>query len=336
MAFNGRFVLNLIEFATKQDISKEELIPLTGKTQEELQQDDCVIESLQYNAVVEEAVKRSGDTFFGLHAGEHLNLSAAGLMLQITQTSETVKQALNFSCQFANLGCSSLPLTLVEEADYFCLTMVPDSLWEKQSRLAVRHTAEGTLAFMIRQFRTLTLTKHNPIAINVPWPAPVDTSEYRRVYDTSVYFEKEQIAILLKKKHVEDQIHTSDYNLLRILVGYAEEKSARINQEQGYAAMVRASIVKLLKPAFPTINQVASHLNVSQRTLQRRLKTEGYVYKHLLDELRKEFAENYLKRTDLSIGEVASLPNYADTSTFTRSFKRWAGRTPSEYRAAMR
>ncbi len=336
MAFNGRFVLNLIEFATKLGAPKDKLVALTGKSEEVLKQEACTLDNIHYNAVVEGAVEYSGDLFLGLHAGENLNLSAAGLILQIAQTSETVQQALNYSCQFANLGCSAMPHTLVEASDHYRLIMTPNLLWQKQSRLAVQHTAEGMLAFMLRQFRTLTLTKHNPLAIHVPWRAPADTSEYGRVFETSVYFEQEEIAILLKKMHVEDQIHTSDYNLQRILVAYAEEKSARLKQESGYMPTVKEAMVRLIKPAFPRIDQVASHLNVSQRTLQRRLKAEGYVYKQLLDELRQEFAEGYLKRADLSVSEVAQLLNYADTSTFSRSFKRWMGKTPSEYRAVMR
>ena len=336
MAFNGRFVLNLIEFATKLGAPKDKLIELTGQTEHQLKQEACTIESIYYNAVVEGAVEYSGDLFLGLHAGENLNLSAAGLILQITQTSETVLEALTYSCQFANLGCSAMPHSIVEASGHYRLVMTPNLVWQKQSNLAVRHTAEGMLAFMLRQFRTLTLTRHSPLAIHLPWRAPVNTSEYQRVYETSVYFEQEEIAILLKKAHVEDQIQTSDYNLQRILVAYAEEKSARLKRENGYMPTVKEAMVRLIKPAFPTIDQVASHLNVSQRTLQRRLKAEGYVYKQLLDELRQEFAEGYLRRGDLSVAEVAQLLNYADTSTFCRSFKRWMGKTPSEYRAVMR
>lgn len=335
MAFNGRFVLNLIHFAGRLGASQEELTLLSGKPAQELMQETCTIESPEYNAVIEGAIAATGDPFFGLHSGENLNLSAAGLILQITQTSETVKQALELCCKFANLGCSSLPMDLKEEEGYYLLTMTPNALWQKQSPVAVRHTIEGSLSFMLRQFQTLTHARHTPLAIHVTWPAPDDTLEYRRVYGAPVKFNKKEVAILLKKSHVEAHIATSDYKLLEVLIAYAEEKSAKIKQEQGYAAMVKESIIKLIQPSFPTITQVASHLNVSQRTLQRRLKAEGYLYKQLLDELRMEFAANYLKRPDLTISDVAFLLNYSDASTFSRSFKRWAGTTPGQYRSAL-
>lgn len=71
---------------------------------------------------------------------------------------------------------------------------------------------------------------------------------------------------------------------------------------------------------------------MSVRTFQRKLKEVGHSYKELIDELRKDFALSYPKNPDLSIGEVAYLLNYADGSAFNRSFKRWTGRSPREYR----
>ena len=59
----------------------------------------------------------------------------------------------------------------------------------------------------------------------------------------------------------------------------------------------------------------------------------GTPYKQLIDELRKEFAMNYLKKDELSISEVAYLLDYADASAFVRSFKRWTQMTPVQFRA---
>ena len=332
MAFNGRFVLNVIEFARKQGARPEELLANSSTSMLELREETCFMENIEFNAVLVKAIEVTGDDFFGLHAGEHLNLSAAGVIGQMTQSSETVRQALELACRYANIECSSLPIELIEEKDHYKLVLTPNELWKKQSEEAVQHCIEGLIAFKIRQFQSLTHEFHTPIAVHVPWNEAKDVVEYRRVYKCPIRFGQNEAAILLSKAHVEESITNADYNLLRILVAYAEEKSAKINQQLGFAAQVKASILNLIKPSFPTISQVASTLNMSRRTLQRRLKEEGYVYKDLIDELRKESARSYLKREDLTIGEVATLLDYADTSTFSRSFKRWFGITPSEFR----
>jgi len=332
MAFTGRFVVNIAHFASKQGADLGELIAMSGETAATLCEESHMIEDAVYNAIVERAVELTKDEFFGLHAGENLSLAAAGLIAQISQTSETVKQALELCCEFANLGCSALPMQLEEEKDHYKVSMVPNELWRQQSPLAVKHTADGVIAFSIREFHSLTRMKHYPIAVHMSWPQPSNVAEYERVFGCPVRFNQDGIAILFRREHVEEKVVTADYNLLRILVAHAGEKTSQMQHDRGFVAMVKQSVVGLVKPEFPTIEQVAGHLNVSSRTLQRRLKEEGFTYKQLIDELRQEFALGYLKRADLSVGEIAYLLSYADTSAFTRSFKRWTGKTPVEYR----
>ncbi|HMQ50441.1 MAG TPA: AraC family transcriptional regulator [Saprospiraceae bacterium] len=332
MAFNGRFLLHIAHFAAQQGADFQALLALSGRSLGELSEESCTVSDSVYNAVIEQAIAQTGDPFFGLHLGESQNLSAAGLVLQISQSCETVKQALAYCCQFSNLGCSALPLALVEEKHYYKLTLSPNEWWQQQSPIAVRQTTDGFLAFSLREFHSLTRRRYRPIAIQVSWPAPADLSEYQRVFDCPLDFNQPEIAVWLRKEHVEEKVITSDHRLLRILVAHAEEKSAQLKAQQGFAAVVRQAIVNLLSPEFPSIEQVAGHLNTSLRTLQRRLQDENYTYKLLIDELRQEFALSYLKRSDLSISEIAYLLNYADNSAFTRSFKRWTGKTPNVYR----
>ena len=334
MAFNGRFVMNIAQFAANQGTNMSELIALSGKSANELCDEACLLEDEAYNAVIERAIESTDDMFFGLHAGENLNLAASGLIGQLTQTSETVKQALELCCEFANLGCSALPMRLYAESDHYKLTLTPNELWKSQSEQSVNHTTDGVIAFTIKEFHALTRMKHTPIAIHLTRPRPQDISEYDRVFDCPTFFNKQEIAILLKKEHVEEAVITSDYNLLRVLISHAQDKSSLINEEQGFATIVKQSVLKLIKPEFPTLEQVAGHLNISPRTLQRRLKEEGCIYKELIDQLRKDFAISYLKNRDLNINDIAYLLSYADASAFTRAFKRWTGKTPNEYRSA--
>jgi len=336
MAFNGRFVLNIAHYASRLGVDLDRLVELSGHSMAYLEKEDATIQNQAYNSVIETAVAESCDPFFGLHVGESQNLSAVGLILQISQSSETVKQALHYCCEFANLGCSALPLTLVEEQNHYKVRMKADSLWLEQSPIAVRHTAEGVLCFSIREFHSLTREKHQAIAVHLPWKRPKDDiSEYSRILGCPVLFNQAEIALLLQKKHVEDKVITSDHALLQILVAHAHAKSAQIEQLSGFSAAVKQSVISLIKPAFPSIEQVAHHLNLSLRTLQRRLKEEGYTFKKLIDELRKDFAFSYLKRPDLSITEIAFLLDYADTSAFSRSFKRWTGQSPISYRSGL-
>lgn len=75
---------------------------------------------------------------------------------------------------------------------------------------------------------------------------------------------------------------------------------------------------------------------MSAPTLRRRLKREGTTFQRLKDEARCEAAKLCLNRHDLSINEVALEMGFTDPSAFHRSFKKWTGKTPGQFRATLR
>jgi AraC-like DNA-binding protein len=138
-----------------------------------------------------------------------------------------------------------------------------------------------------------------------------------------------------KLEHVQEPVVTSDYNLLQVLVNHAEEKLQDIVGEVGFTSVVKRSIMNMVKPKFPTIEEVAASLNLSVRSFQRKLKEFGKTYKGLLNEVRLDLAKSYLKKPELSIGEIAYLLDYSEPSAFIRSFKRWTKKTPSQYKQTL-
>jgi len=332
MTFRARFIANIIQFAAQQGASRKELLAITGKTLPELNDEALTFEAPVYNRVIEKIVSTTGNDHFGLQLGASLSLSAAGLIVQITQSSRTVEEALRYMVEFNNLGCQAMPFMLQQSDGEWQLSVHPSPVWEKQSPIAARHTMDGMMIFTLRQFQALTRQRYEPKRIHFSYPRPANPKAYERLIRCPIHFSQETTCLWLDEKQVADPIVTSDYQLLQILVNYAEQKLAKLHNKQGFKAKVRQAIVHLATPAFPTIEQVADNLNLSVRSLQRRLKAEQYTYQQLVDELKHQFSLEYLKRKDLSVKEVAYLLDYADASSFIRSFKRWEERTPVEFR----
>jgi AraC-like DNA-binding protein len=74
---------------------------------------------------------------------------------------------------------------------------------------------------------------------------------------------------------------------------------------------------------------------MSTRTLQRRLQARGIVYAGLVDDVRRRLSDKYLADVNLSLGEIAYLLGYSESSAFNRAYRRWTGRTPSADRRSV-
>jgi AraC-like DNA-binding protein len=106
---------------------------------------------------------------------------------------------------------------------------------------------------------------------------------------------------------------------------------ARLDRDD-VIAQVRRKLLACFPAGVPTQATVARALGMSSRTLHRRLADAATSFEKLLDDTRRELAVEYLRRSDYSVGEVAYLLGFAETSSFNRAFRRWTGRSPSEFR----
>jgi AraC-like DNA-binding protein len=333
MAFRASFVKNIIYFAGQRGADPEDLLQAVQcQRMEDLDNEELFFNRTQYERVMQIALRQSSDPHLGLHLGEFLSLSAAGLIVQIAQNSRTVLEALQYTVEFANLGCQELPFQLKELDQAWELSLHPHPEWENQYPLSVHQTMDGMMVFTLREFQSITLQKHQPISVHFSYANPSRQAEYQRIFNCPIRLGTPKTAFYLKKEQVEDQVTSSDYQLLKMLVHYAQQKLESMAQQDDLAHRIRKTILNMAHSQFPTIQEAAANLNLSVRTLQRRLKSENYTYQELTDELKRQFALNYLRNDELSIKEIAYSLNFAEASSFIRSFNRWFGVSPQTYR----
>lgn len=104
---------------------------------------------------------------------------------------------------------------------------------------------------------------------------------------------------------------------------------------QPVAARVRQTLLELLPGGRSSSQAVAERLNLSKRSLNRRLADDGTSFQRVLDETRKDLATHYLGQPDIRVEEISHLVGYADPNSFYRAFRSWTGQSPMQMRAAL-
>lgn len=97
---------------------------------------------------------------------------------------------------------------------------------------------------------------------------------------------------------------------------------------------VRSYLKQFVRDGFPTAEDVAHHVNLTRRTMMRRLKNEGSSLQQIKDLVRRDRAIYLLTRHSLAVGEIAERVGFSDPAVFARAFKSWTGLSPREYRTS--
>ena len=111
-----------------------------------------------------------------------------------------------------------------------------------------------------------------------------------------------------------------------------KKRLSEMDNDDTFSAKVRSVLVEILPAGKSGVEDVANHLGMSKRSLQRKLKEEDTTFQKQLNHVRELLAKNYLQNTQLSSEEIAYLLGYQDLNSFFRAFSLWTGKTITEYK----
>ena len=106
--------------------------------------------------------------------------------------------------------------------------------------------------------------------------------------------------------------------------------------QAGATAAITLAVERLINkglPNPPDPTQVANSLNMSERTLRRKLAELGMTYQAMVDDARKSRAIELVLSSRLSLRELATEAGFSDVRSFRRAFERWTGRSVSVARS---
>jgi len=177
------------------------------------------------------------------------------------------------------------------------------------------------------------LTGHSEPAMLVHFThqAPNELEPWHAMFGLNLKFNQEVAGIRSEASVLALPILQSDPFVHRVMTKEADGLTSAI-KELSIAAQVTDWLIKQLPNGEPDQKLLASVLNVSERTLRRRLQQENTTYQQILDRVRKERATYYLTETALSLLEISMLLGYQQLTAFNAAYKRWTGCTPGSTR----
>src|SRR5262245_28424472 len=288
------------------------------------------VASDQISRLWELAAEQSGNPAIGLAQHNIVRPASFDVVGYAMMSCADLRAAFERLIRYLLILSDALTMTLTKEHGRYRIAFEMFG----GSRPVPRQRVEYIVVTLVGFCRWISARDVQPVAIELPYPAPADVARYRAAFNCAVTFGAPITSLLFAEADLTTALPTSNPRLAELHERFAGDYLRHFDHAQtSYRA--REVIIRRLPDGEPRRNEVAGELHMSERTLQRRLEQEATSFLQLLDDTRRELAEQYLGRLHLSLGQAAYLLGFADQTSFFRACKRWFDLSPGQYRSQL-
>jgi AraC-like DNA-binding protein len=320
---------NYREVARAGGLDPDRMLVDAGLSPSVLSEPDLMIPVERLGRLLQASAAQSGNESFGLCMAESRMLSNLGAVGMLIRDQTSLRDSLDVLMRYQSLLNGSLSL-MVEEAGG--VVLVREEVKAGSAQQPTRQRIELAIGVMLRLMRQFLGAAWQPQRVCFQHPAPRDPGVHHRLFGRRVEFNADFNCIVCAKSDLDVRNPLADPAMAR----YAQQlldASAR-RERPTMLEDVRRTILLLLPSGRCTIEQVAEHLGMACRTVQRGLADQGQSFSSMVNEIRMELATRHVIESDRPLTEVAMLLGFSAPSALSRWYHAQYGRSAKESRAA--
>ena len=311
----------LVRFGTSQGVDERELLAGSGLTADRLADPSLEIAAGQELRVVRNLAAALPDA--GVAAGREYHATTFGMLGFAFLSSPTMRDAVAIALRYYDLSFA------------FAIPEVTLADGEVRLTLADRQLPADVARFLVeRDFAAIHMVIDELLPGGVPltglefrFPEPGATAQYETAFGVRPRFGATTNTATFDAAFLDEPLPLANEHTVAMCEAQCRALVTRRRARSGTAHEVRELLTRLGALGSP-MPEIARELNLSTRTLRRRLAEEGTSFRALLDEVREALAEELLARGAIPVEDVAVRLGYAEASSFIHAFKRWKGVTP--------
>ncbi|MDA5558710.1 helix-turn-helix transcriptional regulator [Shimia sp. MMG029] len=283
-------------------------------------------------AILKILAERLGTPWAGAELGMAIDPRNTSLLTYILFNSNTLLQAIHHVQHFTPVTRPKARIELRQTTDH--IDLIIDGVGA--TLLLETHLVEFALAAMLGAFRAATHKADLVTKIGLANPRRSGQAELSKIYACPVTLGAKENYIRFPSSVLETPIRGADAQLLRHLTSYGEVLlSQNVEAPPTLTELIERHLLHGMAVERPKLSDLARKLGMSERTLNRRLQTEGQSFRNLVSETQIKLARAFLSDPNLSLAEIAHMSGFSDQSSFTQSYRRRTGNTPKQDRVLL-
>jgi AraC-like DNA-binding protein len=288
---------------------------------------DLQTERKVWRAIVDATKKED----IGLICGQRFPTQANGMLGYVMANAPTIRVAIEKCCTYQRVIGDSMGMVCDGGPDTTRIWIEQWSPWDD----TLRYTVDLFMAAIMSWASANAPAPVRPLRVGFHYQRPDDVSPYEALFAPSpVAFGAAENYQIYENSALDQPVIGASHDVFEIFEDKVQRLLGNLERGDTWAFRTRQRILEALKGETPSIDRIAGELAVSARKLQQDLFAEKTSYSKILTDARRDLAEEFLKAGEVGNDEIAYLLGYSEVSVFSRSFKKWTGQTPSEFRLA--
>lgn len=328
--YSAAKIATIVHLLAEAGIPAEEALADVALSAEQLDLPATKVSAAQVLQSYRNAIKLSRDPQFAYRAGSQSCVSTYGIYGFAILSSSDFRETMAFAMAYHQLATPLMNIDFREDGRTAVWTVAPAPYLELDEAL-YKFVVEFQMAVHLALHRNIMGSAFKPTLVDYALERPHGDGDGTAFFDCPVSYGKAEnrltfdAAWLDRRPDFANRLAHAELTLL--CNGLLKEFALGA----GVAGAVRELILSNISQAI-RFERVAKGLNMSGRSLRRRLQEEGTCFRHLVDTLRRQVAIKYIRDTDLSVEDIASSLGFCDASSFRHAFRRWTNATPHDYR----
>jgi AraC-like DNA-binding protein len=270
------------------------------------------------------AAEQTGDAAFGIKAASQIKSTSFHSLSYGIASSLTLKDAFLRTQRYGHVVSDAAGYSLSKRGkqyhvDITSTVTIPDE------------SVDCLVAAALRMCRSRLGREFSPLRIEFRRSKPRQLASFDEILRAPLHFGASHTRLVFDVDAIERPLEDGDAEFARHNDALVLHYLSQIKHHNIHAR-VRDILMRSLTQGEAGQTTLALLLNMSTRTLRRKLRESGLTYKQLLNEVRCEWAVFAISSGRHSPSEAAFILGFSDPGSFTRAFRRWTGESPSAWR----
>jgi AraC-like DNA-binding protein len=319
--------LAMVRTAEARGTHTADLLQAAGVARELLDDPDARLPGHTVLEIWNALRQRTGDPALQLAAPASLPFGAYRVIDYLVGASATVGDGVQRFASYFRLIAEAIDLTIADEGEEHCLCLAM-----ADGSAVPPVYVDYVFAALITRIRMQIRPGVQVRRVEFRQPEPASPAPYAAIFRAPVRFGAAADRLCFSAEEWHAPMDNADASLARLLEDHARMLAERVPREgSDFLARVQKAIASEM-PNGGSAHAVSRALNVSIRTLQRKLVLAGTTFREVSDAVRARLAQEYLTDPRVSIAEVALLLGFSEQASFNRAFRRWTRESPGRWR----